>query len=119
MRRKRIVNKFSNSNPLLDSNIRGGEMVDLSELGSFTLENTVDQVRFPEKISGKRSRLEYMLGKGISTKDPSKAADHFLDREFPQLCQDVPHPPLFVPDTFIYKHFPEKVSRVKIWVIQK
>ena len=87
-------------------------MVDLSELGSFTLENTVDQVRFPEKPNGKDSRLRYLLGKGISTEDPSEAADHFLDREFPELRQEDPHPPLFVPDTFIYKPF-KKETRVK------
>ncbi len=99
------------------SNIRREEMVDLSELGSFTLENTVNQVRFPERERGKKSRLKYMLGKGISTDDPSEAADHFLDREFPQLRQEDPHSPLFVPDTFIYKHFPEKVTKVKTGVI--
>jgi len=88
-------------------------MVDLTELGSFTLENTVNQVRFLERERGKKSRLKYMLGKGISTDDPSQAADHFLEREFPQLHKEDPHPPLFVPDTFIYKHFPEKVTSVK------
>ncbi len=87
-------------------------MFDLSELGSFFLENTVNQVRFPEKRNGKDSRLRYLLGKGISTEDPSEAADHFLDREFPELLQEDPHLPLFVPDTFIYKHFPEKETRV-------
>jgi hypothetical protein len=102
VRRKIIVNQLSN--------IRRGKMVDLSELGSFALENSVNQVRFPERKNGKKSRLKYMLGKGISMDDPSQAADHFLDREFPQLLQEDPHPPLFVPDTFIYKHFSKKVS---------
>ena len=63
----------------------------------------VEVLEYPEvQGSKKKNRTNYLLGNDIALKDPLEA--WFLCREYPEIinCKNIPHNPVFVPDTFFY-----------------
>ena len=81
--------------------------VKVEHLGVFDIENKVKEFKFPcgrQQKKRKQYLGKYLLGNGNNTSDPSKAADLFLEREYPEVknCNEEPHAPIFVPDTFFH-----------------
>jgi len=81
------------------------------ELGIHELENSLTEIRFP-KCQGKIKNT-YFMGNGSEVNDANAAAGLFLKREFAEIANsnNVPHPPVFVPDTFIFKSVKKEVHR--------
>ena len=79
----------------------------LDHLGIEVLEVDNKKVqKFPEVRSPKKDLgRNYLIGNGITLEKPCDAAEYFLGREYPELqnCKNVPHNPVFVPDTFFYR----------------
>ena len=79
----------------------------LDHLGIEVLEVDNKKVqKFPEVRSPKKDLgRNYLIGNGITLEKPCDAAEYFLGREYPELqnCKNVPHNPVFVPETFFYK----------------
>ncbi len=80
------------------------------ELGIHDLENSLTQIGFPPKTL--KSQTTYSMGNGKEVSNANEAAELFLQREFNQVvnCKKEPHPPLFVPDTFIFHQLKSKVT---------
>ena len=63
----------------------------------------VEVLEYPEvQGSKKKNSTNYLLGNGIALKHHLE--EDFLCREYPEInnCKNIPHNPVFVPDTFFY-----------------
>ncbi len=82
------------------------------DLGIHDLENELKEIRYPEL--NRKWKGNYLMGCGREVQNPNDATDLFLKREFKAIadCEDLPHPPVFVPDIFVFKYLNGKVRNI-------